>query len=63
MFFEEEEAPTGIAHEILHAFGAPDLYLEDTDGENYGVSKQLVKEFENTKSNDIMFTTYKIVHT
>lgn len=59
MFFDnQEEAPAGIAHEILHAFGAPDLYLEDTDGENYGVSKQLVKELENTRSNDIMYTTY-----
>ncbi|MDO4967063.1 MAG: hypothetical protein Q4E51_10205 [Lachnospiraceae bacterium] len=59
MFCEgEEEAPAGIAHEILHTFGAPDLYLADTDGENYGVSKQLVDELERTRSNDIMFTTY-----
>ena len=55
---DEEEAPAGIAHEILHTFGAPDLYKEDTDGENYGVSKRLVKELEQTWSNDIMFTTY-----
>lgn len=59
MFCEdEEEAPAGIAHEILHTFGAPDLYLEDTDGENYGVSKRLVNELERTRSNDIMYTTY-----
>lgn len=61
MFFDEqEEAPAGIAHEILHTFGAPDLYLEDTDGENYGVSKSLVQELENTRSNDIMYATYDI---
>lgn len=59
MFCEnEKEAPAGIAHEILHTFGAPDLYMEDTDGENYGVSESLVKELEQTRSNDIMFTTY-----
>lgn len=55
---DEEETPAGIAHEILHTFGAPDLYLEDTDGENYGVSRSLVEELEDTMSNDIMFTTY-----
>ena len=59
MFCEDEkEAPAGIAHEILHTFGAPDLYRADTDGDNYGVSKILVKELERTQSNDIMFTTY-----
>lgn len=57
----EEETPGGIAHEILHTFGAPDLYLEDTYGDNYGVSKQLVDELQRTKSNDIMFTNFDAV--
>lgn len=56
----QEESPAGIAHEILHTFGAPDLYSEDTTGENYGVPKQLVNELERTKSNDIMYATYNI---
>jgi len=54
----EEESPASIAHEILHLFGAPDLYSADTDGDNYGVPQELVDELESTKSNDIMFTTY-----
>lgn len=54
---EQEESPAGIAHEILHAFGAPDLYSEDTDGENYGVPKSLVDELKRTNSNDIMYAT------
>lgn len=57
-FDNEEETPGGIAHELLHTFGAPDLYAEDTEGDNYGVSKQLVNELGRIKSNDIMFTNY-----
>lgn len=54
----EEETPAAIAHEILHTFGAPDLYAADEYGDNYGVSQELVNELERTKSNDIMYTTY-----
>ena len=54
----EEESPASIAHEILHLFGAPDLYSADTDGDNYGVPQELVDELERTQSNDIMYTTY-----
>ncbi len=54
----EEESPASIAHEILHLFGAPDLYSADSDGENYGIPQELVDELQNTQSNDIMFTTY-----
>lgn len=54
----EEEVPAAFAHEILHTFGAPDLYREDTYGDNYGVSKELINELERSASNDIMYTTY-----
>ena len=52
------ECPAGIAHEMLHAFGAPDLYCADTYGDNYNVSEELVNYYEEEKSNDLMFTNY-----
>lgn len=54
----EEEAPAAYAHEILHTFGAPDLYYADTDGYNYGITQKYVNYLERTFSNDIMFTTF-----
>lgn len=56
-----KECPGGIAHEILHTFGTPDLYCADTDGYNCGVTEELVKYYEDTNSNDIMFTTYDCI--
>lgn len=55
------ECPAGIAHEILHAYGAPDLYCADIYGDNYGVSEELVNYYEEKKSNDIMFTNYDCI--
>ena len=40
-----------FAHEILHAFGAPDLYLK-----NSRIPQEYVDYCNETKSNDIMFT-------
>ena len=54
----EEEAPAAYAHEILHTFGAPDLYYADPDGYNYGITQKYVNYLERTFSNDIMFTTF-----
>lgn len=54
----EQETPSAIAHELLHTFGAPDLYRADTYGDNYGTTKELVRYLEESESNDIMFTTY-----
>lgn len=34
-----DPCPAEIAHEMLHAFGAPDLYCADVYGDNYGVSE------------------------
>lgn len=57
----EIECPASIAHEILHAFGAPDLYLPDINNDNYGITKEYVEELENNNSNDIMFTTFDAI--
>lgn len=54
----EEESPAAYAHEIMHTFGAPDLYMADDDGYNYGITQEYVDYMEKTESNDIMFTTY-----
>ena len=53
-----DPCPAGIAHEMLHAFGAPDLYCADVYGDNYGVSEELVNYYEEIQSNDLMFTNY-----
>lgn len=43
------------AHEILHAFGAHDLYIAD-EGETYVVTEEYLEHLKNTGSRDIMFT-------
>lgn len=43
--------PSTYAHEILHAFGAPDLYYVDT-----GIPQEFVDYCSQTGCNDIMFT-------
>lgn len=43
--------PAGYAHEILHAFGAPDLYYA-----NPFIPQAYVDHCISTRSNDIMFT-------
>jgi len=53
-----KEAPAGIAHEMLHTFGAPDLYMADTMGDNCGITEEYVDMLANSYSNDIMYTTY-----
>jgi len=45
--------PPAYAHEILHAFGAPDLYYS-----NKWIPQKYVKELERTNSKDIMFSVY-----
>ena len=44
-----------ISHEVLHLFGAEDLYKEQTDGSRAGRAKIAKKYFPK----DIMFTTQK----
>lgn len=54
----KQEPPSAYAHEILHTFGAPDLYMEDTDGYNFGITKEYVSWCKKNSSNDIMYTIY-----
>ena len=44
------DCPANFAHEILHAFGAPDLYTAD----DYGITKEYVEYAKRTGLNDIM---------
>ena len=53
-----EENPASYAHEMLHTFGAPDLYSADTQGDNYGITQDYVDYLESSYSNDIMYTTF-----
>ena len=52
----EGESPATYAHEILHMFGAPDLY--EGSGDAY-VDDALVEYVEDTYPNDIMLSTYE----
>lgn len=52
----EEETPAAFAHEMMHQFGAIDLYMEDED---IGLSQDEVDTIESDYPNDIMYTTYQ----
>lgn len=52
----EEETPAAFAHEMMHQFGAIDLYEED---EEIGLSEDEVEIIESEYANDIMYTTYE----
>ncbi len=45
--------PAVYAHEILHTFGAPDLYMED---DWYGIDEEFLDYVEGTLPNEIMLT-------
>lgn len=47
-------APAGFAHEILHCFGAPDLYIST----EYGITDEYVQWAKEQKINDIMRVTF-----
>lgn len=55
--FAEEEPPAVYAHEILHLFGARDLYESSNTQQNDFVSDQY-RYIESNYSNEIMYTTY-----
>ena len=55
-----EENPASYAHEILHTFGAPDLYKADDFGNNYGTTDELVAYVSENLPNEIMNATYDI---
>ena len=53
-----EENPASYAHEILHTFGAPDLYKADDFGNNCGTTEELVEYVQENLPNEIMYVTY-----
>lgn len=56
--YGSEQGPATYAHEILHLFGAPDLYSADEDGSNRGMTQEFVDYCEKNHINEIMFSTY-----
>lgn len=54
----EIENPATYAHEILHTFGAPDLYTDEFPAYNYNIDSTYVAYCEEHHANEIMFTTY-----
>ena len=57
---DEIECPAGYAHEILHLFGAPDLYTSDDPAYNCNIDGAYVEYCETAHANDIMLTTYDV---
>lgn len=55
--YSEEEPPAVYAHELLHLFGAPDLYENDDPYYN-DFSPSQYDYIESNYSNEIMYTTY-----
>jgi len=53
-----EENPASYAHEFLHIFGAPDLYVADTADYNYHISQEYVDYCATNHANEIMYNTY-----
>ncbi len=56
----EIESPAGYAHEILHVFGAPDLYTSEDPAFNCNIDDVYVKYCDTAHANDIMETTYDV---
>ena len=53
----EEESPAAYAHEILHTFGAPDLYDAYNLSANYNIDIDFVLYCKVNHPNEIMLTT------
>lgn len=53
--YDDYETPATYAHEILHMFGAVDLYTRSKED---GVTKKIIKYVEDTYPRDIMYTVY-----
>lgn len=51
-------SPPVIAHEILHTFGAPDLYRTGTYVNQYGMNSEFMQYCEENYANEIMLHTY-----
>ena len=55
-----KEGPVSIAHEITHAFGAPDLYTSVEVGYDLGITDEYVKHLYDIGSDDLMFSVYDV---
>lgn len=55
---QKPEGAMVIAHEILHAFGAKDLYVSEKENSDQGVPENYVNYLREQKCNDIMFSVY-----
>ena len=53
--YDDYETPATYAHEILHMFGAVDLYTRSKED---GMTKKVIKYVEDTYPRDIMYTVY-----
>ena len=51
--YQSVNPPAVYAHEILHAFGAPDYYTKD---EYYNITESTIEYISSNLSNDIMYT-------
>lgn len=52
----ETENPSTYAHEILHNFGARDLYYADNTEFGFGITEEYLDYLNKSNSNDLMFT-------
>jgi|GEM_PF-847898 len=52
------ECPAAYAHEILHTYGAPDLYAAYED--NYDISEEYVAYCAQVHANEIMYNVYDV---
>lgn len=58
-----EVSPSIYAHEMLHLFGAPDLYIVDWSGENYGITQEYVDHSYENHADDIMLLPLEYAQT
>ena len=57
-YYDDPASPSVIAHEMLHVFGAPDLYAYDSYGINYNVWLDFISYCQENVPNDLMLTTF-----
>lgn len=58
-FLENEaEAPAAYAHEMMHTFGAKDLYYEESNGIPEGIPMEYLDYLDQINSPEIMRTTF-----
>ena len=58
--YESGISASVIAHEMMHCFGAPDLYQEDSFGINYGTSNISIEYVEENIPNEIMLIQHEL---